>query len=241
LNIIRTIPLHRAWLGKKDCQECPIRQSALFGVLKASDLERIGQPIEHVALEPHTLLYRSGEYRGMLFTLRSGIIKLMRYLPDGNQRIVRLMGGNDLLGLEALVDQPYQHDAIALGRTEVCVIPVALVGHLSRTQPKLCEELMKRWQRTLNLADFWLTQYSTGTSRQRVARLLLSLATPDLPGPVHLFGREDMGAILGLSTETVSRAIADLRRQKILREISPNVFEFQSQVLQRIADGEQSR
>jgi CRP-like cAMP-binding protein len=97
---------------------------------------------------------------------------------------------------------------------------------------------MKRWQRALDLADFWLTQYSTGTSRQRVARLLLTLAAPDLPGPVHLFGREDIGAMLDLSTETVSRVIGDLRRQKIIREVSPNVFECQSQVLQRIADGE---
>jgi CRP-like cAMP-binding protein len=238
LNIIRTIPVHLAWLGEDDCRECPIRESVLFCALKDADLAHIQRPIEHVALETHTLLYRAGEHGGKIFTLRSGIIKLVHYLADGTQRIVRLMGSSDLLGIEALLGQPYRHDAIALGRTEVCVLPAPLVRQLSRMQPKLCEELMKRWQRALDRADFWLTQYSTGTSRQRVARLLLSLTAPDLTGPVHLFGREDIGAMLGLSTETVSRVIADLRRQKIMREVGPNVFEFQNRTLQRLANGD---
>ena len=33
-------------------------------------------------------------------------MKLMQYLPDGSQRIVRLLKDSDALGLEALVGQP---------------------------------------------------------------------------------------------------------------------------------------
>jgi CRP-like cAMP-binding protein len=221
-----------------DCHECPVRGSALFCVLESADLSHIQQPIEHVLLDAHSVLYHRGDHRRALFTLRSGVIKLVQYLPDGSQRIVRLLGGSDLLGLEALVQEPYQHHAIALEASEVCVIPVALVEHLSRSQPRLCKELMRRWNEALEQADYWLTQFSTGTSRQRIARLLLSLVGSESDGPIHLFGREDIGAMLGLSTETASRAIAELRRRGILFEIRPNVFQCKNAALRRIADGE---
>ncbi len=191
-----------------------------------------------MALEPHTLLYRTGERRPCLFILREGAIKLAHYLSDGTQRIVRLAGSSDLIGLEALLGQPYRHDAVALQASSVCVLPVALVEHLSRTQPRLCKELMRRWQEALNQADYWLSQYATGTARQRVARLLLNLTTPGVQGSVRLFGREDVAAMLGLSHETVSRVIADLRRHGILRKVKSNVFQVNERMLHQIADDE---
>jgi len=73
---------------------------------------------------------------------------------------------------------------------------------------------MARWQQALNEADAWLTQFTTGTARQRVARLLLRLACPASDHRLRLFGREDMAAMVGLTTETVSRTIAELRNRQ---------------------------
>jgi hypothetical protein len=39
-----------------------------------------------------------------------------------------------------------------------------------------------------------------------------------------LFSREDLGAILGPTTETASRAMAELKRQGLVDELSPNRF-----------------
>jgi hypothetical protein len=44
--------------------------------------------------------------------------------------------------------------------------------------------------------------------------------------------------MLGLSTETVSRVIADLRRHGILHKIEPNVFQVNKHMLHKIADDE---
>ena len=70
-----------------------------------------------------------------MLTIRSGLVKLTQILPDGTQRIVRLQGATDILGLEALLDQTYQHTATALQPTEVCRIPVETVRGLSRNDP----------------------------------------------------------------------------------------------------------
>ena len=234
---MKPISLHAIWLGETKCRYCAVRNSALFAGLEESDFPHIHQPIKDVALAPQDALYHMNERGNMLFTLRSGVMKLVQYLPDGSQRIVRLLRDGNALGLEALVQQPYQHDAVALSECEVCVIPVEVVEQLSRQQPRLHRELMARWQQALSEADVWLTQFTSGTARQRVARLLLRLSCPDQNHPLPLFGREDMGAMVGLTTETVSRTIAELRRTQLIQELRQNQLLLNHLELRRIAEG----
>lgn len=220
------------------CCPCAIRSLALFAGLEDKDFYRIHQPVRGVVLGALQPLYRIHERSCTLFTLRVGVLKLVQYLPDGSQRIVRLLQQGDTFGLEALVGQPYQHDAIALVDCGVCAIPVAVIDHLGSEQPRLYRELMARWQQALNEADAWLTQFTTGTARQRIARLLLRLTCPERGHHLPLFGREDLGAMVGLTTETVSRTIAELRRQGLLRDRGDNFQDCNRLLLQRIADGE---
>ena len=232
------ITLHAIWSSEPKCRHCAVRGSVLFAGLAEADFHHIHQPIRDVNLAPKDLLYRLGEGGRALFTLRCGVIKLVQYLPDGSQRIVRLLKDGDVLGLEALVGQPYQHEAIALTDCEICAIPVEVIERLGRERPGLHRELMARWQQALTEADVWLTQFGTGTARQRVARLLLRLTCVD-QDRLPLFCRQDIGAMLGLTTETVSRTIAELRRQGLLRDHGAHIQDCDRETLRRIADGEE--
>ena len=135
-----------------------------------------------------------------------------------------------------MLDASYQHEAIALHVTEVCRFPARLVRDLGRENPALHRELMARWQRALTEADAWLTELSTGSARQRIARLLLRLVRDRETSECQLFGREDMGAMLGVTTETASRTIAEFKRQSLLVETTPNRFLLDIPNLRRIAD-----
>jgi len=225
-------------MGEPKCRHCAVRNSALFAGLQEADFRHIHQPIKDVALAPEDTLYRMHERGGAMFTLRGGVMKLLQYLPDGSQRIVRLLKDSDALGLESLVGQPYQHDAVALTDCEICAIPASVIERLGRERPELYRELMARWQQALSEADAWLTQFGTGTARQRVARLLLRLNCAE-QDRLPLFCRQDIGAMLGLTTETVSRTIAELRRQGLLRDHDARIQDCDRQTLRRIADGEE--
>ena len=104
---MKPISLHAIWLGETKCRHCAVRASALFAGLEEMDFSHIHQPIKDVILSPQQALYRMHDRGNTLFTLRGGVMKLMQYLPDGSQRIVRLLKDSDALGLEALVGQPY--------------------------------------------------------------------------------------------------------------------------------------
>ncbi|MES9873354.1 MAG: Crp/Fnr family transcriptional regulator [Candidatus Sedimenticola sp. PURPLELP] len=225
-----------AWEGEADCVSCTLRNSVLFAGLDERDFDDIHQPIDLYTLPPGSTLYRAGDAGDRMYTIRSGVLKLVQYLPDGTQRIVRLVKSTDVTGLEALLDQPYQHDAVVLQSTQACSLPVSVVKALSQTNPALHQELLNRWQRALTEADAWLTELSTGSAKQRVARLLLRLVRDEQSSECELFSREDMGAMLGITTETTSRTIAEFKRQSLLVETTPNHFLLDIRNLERLAE-----
>jgi CRP-like cAMP-binding protein len=218
------VTFKEAWSGEADCRQCSLRESVLFAGLKETDFEKIHQPINQFVLKPGQTLYQAAERGDRLYTIRSGIIKLVQYLPDGAQRIVRLVKTADVTGLEALLGKPYEHNAVVMQTTEICCLPVDTVKALSHDNPVLHVELLARWQRALSEADAWLTELSTGPARERVARLLLRLVRDHDGDECELFGREDLGAMLGITTETASRTVAEFKRQRLLHDLGANRF-----------------
>ncbi|MEJ2622578.1 MAG: Crp/Fnr family transcriptional regulator [Candidatus Thiodiazotropha sp.] len=234
--MVKIVSFKEARDGVADCLKCSLRESVLFANLQEEDFEKLHDPIDQYTLPVGSTLYHTGDRGDRLYTVRSGILKLVQYLPDGSQRIVRLIRSADITGLECILGEAYQHDAVVLQETEVCALPVRMVDNLSKENPALHMELLSRWQRALKEADAWLTELSTGSAKQRVARLLLRLVKDTQESQCSLFAREDMGAMLGITTETASRTIAEFKRQSLLIETTPNQFLLDTPNLQRIAE-----
>ncbi len=232
----KSVTLREAWAGDADCRTCALRASMLFADLDEVDFEIIHDPIEQFTFKVGAVMYHAGDRGEYMFTVRSGALKLVQYLMDGSLRIVRLVRSGDVLGLEALLGDCYQHDAVVLQSTEICRFPVQLVQALAHDNSKLYRELMTRWQRALSEADAWLTELSTGSARQRMARLLLRLVQDSSCHTCQLFNREDMGGMLGITTETASRTVASFKREGLLIEITPIKYLLDVQSLRRIAE-----
>lgn len=237
MKVKKFISDKEAWEGHADCLSCTLRNSVLFAGLEEKDFDQIHHPIDLYNLPPGAVLYRAGDRGDRMFTIRTGILKLVQYLPDGTQRIVRLLRATDVTGLETLLSQEYQHDAVVLQTAQACSLPVTVVQALSQTNPVLHKELLNRWQKALKEADAWLTELSTGSAKQRIARLLLRLVSDERTSECSLFSREDIGAMLGITTETASRTIADFKRKSLLIETQPNSFLLDIRNLEQIAEG----
>jgi CRP/FNR family transcriptional regulator, anaerobic regulatory protein len=232
---MKNVSLTEAWTGVANCRNCAIRRSVLFAGLDEADFDTIHRPIDQITYPAGAQIYAQDERADSILTIRSGLVKLTQFLPDGTQRIVRLLRSTDVIGLEALLADRYEHTAGALEITEVCRIPRDVVRNLASRKPQLYQEIMARWHRALSDADRWITEFNTGTSRARVARLLLWLADRNGGERCQLFSREDLGAVLGLTTETASRVMAELKRQGYISEPRPNDFLCDVPNLQRLA------
>lgn len=213
---LKSLKIETAWRGPPQCQQCGIRHLVLFADLEHDDFALIHRPIDELLFSPAQSLYQPGDPPDYVYTVREGLIKLSQSLPTGDQRIVRLLRKGDVAGLEALLSQSYQHTATVLEPVETCRIPVTVVDQLSKETPRMHQQLMARWQHALSEADSWLTELSTGPARARLSRLLLRLTQCCPEDLIHLPSREDIGAMLGITTETASRLVAEFKREGFL-------------------------
>ncbi len=224
-----------AWRGQPECAKCDIRHLALFADLREEDFTDVHLPVEDLEFQAGAALYRAEDPGQALFTVRGGLVKLVQYLANGDQRIVRLLRQGDTAGLEAAIDQPYRHTAVTMQTSRVCRIPMTTIHQLNADTPRLYGQLMKRWQQSVDRADEWLTFLSTGTARARMARLFLYLRSDATEPLCQLFGREDVAAILGITSETASRLIAELKRERIIIALPGNRFRCDVAKLEEIA------
>lgn len=223
---MRESNIEAAWQGHSDCESCGIRHLVLFANLQRGDFELLHHRIDDVKFPQGTSLYRENEAGRSVFTLRSGVVKLVCDRANGERRIVRLLRKGDVAGLEALVGDPYRHSAEVVEPTEVCRIPIDVVRDLNLKTPHICRELMSRWEKSVREADSWLSELAQGGLRERVARLLLYLHANCDRVSITLLSREDMGAILGVARENVSRVVSEFRRTGALKAVSGGRFEL---------------
>gem|GEM_PF-3319617 len=117
------------------------------------DFKHIHDHIDQFTVSPSTVLYHTEDHGDYIFTVRCETFELIQYLPSGRQCSVQLARTINVIGFEALVEDLYVHDVIAIHHTEVCRYLARVVCILGRENPKPCHKLMARWQRAFSGAD----------------------------------------------------------------------------------------
>ena len=241
---IRSWPKRETMLVKlhsmqaSDCASCGVRDRSLFADLTTDDFRLITQPIHDLTIAPHSTLFAQGATGEHVITVRKGLVKLVRYQTDGSQRIVRLIGPGDIAGLETTAGAAYDSTAIALTEVQACKIPRAVIQRLEAESPRMHQQLVRKWHEALKAADDFIADLASGNARQRLARLLLRLAAAQAQEPLLLPPREDVGAMLGITTETASRTVAAFRREGLLHDLDRQgrFFRIDAAALHAVAD-----
>lgn len=215
-----------AWDDVADCRHCAVRQQGLFGVLRGSDFDQILVPIKRAIVPAGTVLYLESGAADAVYTVRWGLVKLVKQAPEDSARIVRLLGPGAAVGLEALKEGIYWHAAITLRETGLCRIPFKVIDRLQSQNAHVAERLITQWETYVEYADRWITDLSAGPVKVRVCRLIgfLIEITHSTSGEIELPSVEDLAAILGASVESVSRATAELKRSKALIRVAPRTY-----------------
>lgn len=218
---MKIIEIKSAWQGNSDCMACSIRSSALFAELNEEDFSKIHEPIDDLKYEANVGIYSQGESADYLYTLREGYIKLLHINPDGSGRIVRLVVPGDLFGMEALLDGNYANSASALSNIHLCRIPKQIITSLGEESPRLHRQIVKKWGEALSQSESWFSEINTGRIEVRLARFFLRVAKVSGEMAVApLFKREDMGLMMDVKFETISRALASMAEQGLISNIS---------------------
>jgi CRP/FNR family transcriptional regulator len=215
------------WRGTSDCRHCGIREMMLFADLNEDDFNTIHAPIDDFVYQAGQALYEASEKALGVFTLRKGMLKLTRFTADGRERVVRVLFPGDVAGLEALATGRYDSQAVALSEVSLCRIPLDVIHQLGSNSPRLHRTLMTKWQSALKQADDWLAELNFGSARQRVHHFIRKMYDVSGDGTATLFGRDDMGAMMDLKLETVSREVTALVRAGVMTPLDKHGRHYQ--------------
>jgi len=168
------------------------------------------------------VLYQAGERFGNLYVMNSGFFKLVTLSPDGREQVVSLKFRGDWLGFDGIAHGTYSCDAVAMDTGDVWVIHYdALLGACFRC-PDLLTALHTAMSREIGRDRDSLMSVCTLPADARVAEFLRqwaqSLAQRGLRcDQITLrMTRAEIGNYLGMTLETVSRALSKLARDKVI-------------------------
>lgn len=205
---------------RSDCLQCRMRDQSIFAGLNTEELCSLGMEVQDIEGRQGDVLYRMKEPARYAYTLRNGAVKLVSSLESGQDVIVRLLHHGDLLGFEGMQGEHHRHSAIVLAPSQLCRLDLAELQRLSERLPKVRAAILQRWQDALQKSEERIIELGAKRAEARLATFLLQWARlyPQLRSLPFPLTRTDIAAFLGLSTEHVSRIMADFKRKALIQE-----------------------
>ena len=168
------------------------------------------------------LLYRAGERFDCLHVLNSGMVKVVKLTADGREQVVALKFRGDWLGLDGIARGTYGCDGIAMDTGEVWSFRYDKLLESCGCNPTLLTALHGAMSLEIARERESLMSVCTLPADARVADFLRfiaeSLATRGLRNDqiTLRMTRAEIGNYLGLTLESVSRALSRLAREKVI-------------------------
>lgn len=168
-------------------------------------------------------VYRAGEAFEQLHVLNTGFFKIVRLSADGREQVVGLRFRGDWLGLDGIAGGAYGCDAVAMDTGEVWSVRYDALLQACATEPALLTVLHEAMSREIGRERDSMMSLCTLPADARVADFLRTWADALAERGLRndqitlRMTRAEIGNYLGMTLETVSRALSRLARGDVIR------------------------
>lgn len=194
----------------------------LLKIEKTIDTNTESVNFQHIRYKKDQKIYLSGTPCNNFFLVYSGFLKTSWSDPHGNEKVLSFPMRGDILGLDGVSNNIYKNDLVAISDVELIILP----NKINNLHDQEDNYITKRLIHSLckELIDSQKIEYMIGTlpAEARVAKFLLSLGQKyaQLGFSDHSYllrmTRNEIGSYLGLTLETVSRALSEFNRAGIV-------------------------
>jgi CRP/FNR family cyclic AMP-dependent transcriptional regulator len=186
---------------------------------------RKAEGVEHSAGE---LVFSEGDPADACYWVERGLVKVSVASPQGEERIIALLGPGSILGELALIDgEPRSATVTAIQRSTLRRVFREEFEKLVSASPEIHHELVMLLASRLRKTDEALAAATFLGGKGRLARALLELAsfTGERIGREgivikHRLTQSDLAAMTGLARENISRIISEWKKNKIVSHSS---------------------
>lgn len=195
-------------------------KSSLSDICQLLGITDVGKPLDNQFMRRQVKagrwIFGGGQKFDSVFIVSSGSIKTMLLDEAGNEQILSFPLRGDLLGVDGLHAKYHPSQAVALTDCELVVIPFCELIKLTHEHSAIETWFYGAISREMAREHAVMGLLGTLGSEARVARFLVSLSERfEALGysPTHFslhMTRQEIGSYLGLTLETVSRALSAL-------------------------------
>ncbi len=223
------------------CATCPVRETAACSVLTPEERNAMATAGRSRVLKRGEMLFAAGDEDAACATLQSGALKVSAVDVDGNEQILALVHPAGFIG--ELFAPFAHHDVVALTESRLCTFAKADIERAIEDYPAMARALLRRSQADLLATRSLLELTGHASAEARLAALLHDFAAAASDSSCHLaqrfelpLTRGEIGNMLGLTIETVSRKLGELEEMgAILREGKRGIVLRNPQLLQEIS------
>jgi len=203
------------------CESCASRLSNVFCSLNDNQVNELALDKSCNIYKKAQLIFYEGNRPTGLYCVNQGKIKIFQTGEEGKEQILRLAKEGDLLGYRALISgEPYSASAAVMEDAVVCYIPRKTFFELLQKNSELSNKMMQLLSHDLKEAEARITGLAQKPVRERMAETILMLrefyGSDDDEIINASISREDIAGIVGTSTETCIRIIADFKHEKLI-------------------------
>ncbi len=205
------------------CQACEVRHQGICGALDAQQLMRLSKHTIRRKVKGGEELHRGGESSERCSNIMNGVAKLSKLMSDGRQQIVGLQFAPDMVGRTFNSDNSVSVEAAT--DVQLCSFPRSVVEEIMADVPEMEHRLHLQKSKELDEARDWMLTLGRKSAAEKLASFLFLLAShvdpehPTSKGAMTIvlpMKRSDIADFLGLTIETISRQLTNLRKRGLI-------------------------
>lgn len=167
------------------------------------------------------LIYFDGDDVAGIYLIVTGKVKTLKLSEDGRELLTGIYGPDQYFGIPAFLSrEPYAETAEALEDSTVCLLPKDMVDELLNKYPDVTRQFIQILSNNLLDKEEQLLQLAYHSVRKRMAEVLIRLCRQENQDEVLnlKISRDNLAAMAGMATETVSRILSDFRDEDIIEK-----------------------
>lgn len=193
----------------------------IFAGLTPDEQDEVAAFARPVHASRGQIVYLAGSDLRRLMVVHRGRVAMRHLTADGREQVVRVLEEGDVVGEAAFVTgAPPDHEAVATADSELCTFDHADLVELVRLHPGIAVRMLQAVTDRLVRAERMLAAFATSEVEARLAAWLLDQPGVDEGGRrvvVLSMAKRDVASYLGTTPETLSRRLASLTRDGLIR------------------------
>lgn len=214
----------------------------LFEGLNDDQINELAMIVTDQEFKKGATIFSEGDKGVGFYVVVSGKVKIYKISFEGKEQTLHIFGpGEPFAEVAIFIGSPYPAHAMALEQSRVFFFPRKGFVELIQTYPSLAMNLLASMSMRLKKFSRLIEDLSLKEVPGRLAAHLLLLSNQQ-DGTMEIrldIAKSQLASLLGTIPETLSRILAKMSKQEIIRIEGPSIKIIDREQLEMLAEGEE--